>query len=176
MTGMKDVGPLLREYAQLERKSSLAGLDTLELERWALLKRALVRHLSPGVSEAQIDRRQSLRVPMRLRVSFASTKDLGEHLMTNLSRKGVFISTTHLADIGTRLDLRIHIDETDDVIEVPATVVSHNIGPHFERGQQGMGMSFAELPAEVEKRLAGLYQKALEEHARLSEETGPERS
>lgn len=167
---MKDLGALLREYAQLDRKNSAAGLTPAELLRSTMLKRELVRHFSPGVNDQQADRRQSLRVPMRLRVSFSSEKDLQNCLMTNLSRSGVFIRTMSPVEIGTSLTLRIRIEETGDVIEAPATVVSRNTGPGFERGQQGMGMRFDDLPPEAEKHIAGLYEMALYEQARRSEE------
>ena len=168
---MKDVGALLREYAQLDRRNSAAGLSPVELMRFTTLKRELVRHFSPGVTDQQADRRQSLRVPMHMRVSFSSEKDLQDCLMTNLSRSGVFNRTPHLFEIGTSLTLGIHIEATGEVIEAPATVVSHNTGPGFERGQLGMGMRFLDLPPEAEKHIADLYEKALHEQARRSEET-----
>jgi uncharacterized protein (TIGR02266 family) len=166
---VKDIGARFREFARLERKRGGEGLTTPELERWTLLKRELSRHFSPGLGDKQVDQRQSLRVPTRLRVSFPKTEDLQDSLMTNLSKSGVFIHTETPAPIGTRMVLNIHVAETGQAIEVPATVVTHHLGPHLARNLHGMGMQFVDLAPEVEEQIGQLYEKALQEHARKVE-------
>jgi Tfp pilus assembly protein PilZ len=101
--------------------------------------------------------------------------------MTNLSRGGVFIATDRPAEIGTRLELRIHIEDTGEEIarlelrihiedtgeeiDVPGQVVSQNVGPNFESGQCGMGLRFLEMKPEVGRKVEALYERKLKEAA-----------
>ncbi len=45
-----------------------------------------------SVQDTHADRRGSVRVPVKLRVGFATYGELRESLMTNLSRGGLFVS------------------------------------------------------------------------------------
>lgn len=155
---MSDITLLFREFAGLERKRR-HGLSPAELERWMFLKRRLAREFSPEVSDAQADRRESVRVPTRLAVSFHDVGELRRCWMTNLSRGGVFVATEEILPIGTRLDLQIAVGPEGGELEVPVEVVSHNIGPDF-RTRCGMGMRFLDLSPEVTKRLDELYESA----------------
>ena len=166
---MRDVGARFREYAQLERKRAGGALSPQELERWSLLKRALNRNFSPGLSEDRADQRTSVRVPTRLKVSFGSHAKLRDSRMTNISRGGLFIATAHPFEIGTRFDLQIHVEETGSVLDVPVQVVCQNVGPQFE-ANSGMGVRFLDLNPEQEKRLLDLYEKSLTAHAQASTE------
>jgi uncharacterized protein (TIGR02266 family) len=152
---MSDVLLLFREFAQLDRRRG-RGLSPAELRRWMLLKRQLARQFNPQVSDEQADRRASIRVPTRLVVSFENLGELRRCWMTNLGRGGLFVASDQLLAIGTRLDLRIGIGATGDEIEIPAEVVSHNLGPRFEN-QRGMGMRFLDLTPEATKQLDELY-------------------
>ena len=155
---MSDVLRLFREFARLDRKRG-RGLSPEELKRWILQKRKLARSFNPDVSDAQADRRASIRVPTRLVVGFRHIGDLRRCWMTNLSRGGVFVESGELLPIGSRLTLRIGIGETGEEIEVPAEVASHDVGPRFET-RRGMGMRFLEVSAEVSKKLDDLYDSA----------------
>lgn len=167
---MADVATWFREYALLERKrASGAALSPAEIARWTRLKRALARRFSPGLKDGEADRRASLRVPTHLRVSFHSRDELKDSLMTQLSRGGVFVRAKQLLDIGSRVTLNVHIEEDGELLEVPAEVVSHNVGPHFEANVQGMGMRFLDLEPEVERQLSALYDRALHDEARKAE-------
>jgi Tfp pilus assembly protein PilZ len=166
---MQDVASQFREYARLERQRSSGELSPAELARWMELKRALARRFSPDLPDGQADRRASLRVPTQMRVSFHSALELRGSLMTQLSKGGLFVRAQRLLDIGSRVTLNIHIEEDGEVLQVPAEVVSHNLGPRFESGAQGMGMRFLEMKPEVEREIAKLYDRALREQARTSE-------
>ena len=158
---MWDVASQFREYVRLDRLRRAGGLTPSELVRWRFYKRCLGQHFSPGLSDSQADERESVRVPARMRVSFASEGALAGVLMTNLSRMGLFVQADHLLEIGTRLQLRIHVDSPPHEIEIPSEVVSHNIGPHFERNAQGMGLRFLDMSPEAEKELSELYERLL---------------
>jgi uncharacterized protein (TIGR02266 family) len=150
-----------REYIRLDRKHRSGGLTPAELERWTRLKRVLGEKFMPGPGDDQPDRRASLRVPTQLRVDFSSVDALRGQLLTNLSRGGLFVSTTHLLEIGTRVTLHVHIESSDEEIEVPAEVVSHNVGPRFQAELRGMGLRFLEMDDNVRRKLEDLYEGAL---------------
>jgi uncharacterized protein (TIGR02266 family) len=152
-----DVALLFREYVRLDRMRA-EGLTPEELHRWALLKRKLSQHFSPGLPDHQADQRDSVRVPVRMRVRFENEGELAESLMTNLSRRGVFIETEHPLEIGERLELRIHVGRPDRELSVPAEVVSRGIGPNLDC-RQGMGLRFYELDPETDAQLADLYER-----------------
>ncbi len=164
---MSDVVLLFREFARLDRKRR-RGLSPEELERWVGLKRRLAREFNPEVSDAQADGRESIRVPMRLVVSFQDVGELRRCWMTNLSRGGLFVATDQILAIGTQLTLRIGVGPGGDEIEVPAEVVSHNLGPDF-RTRPGMGMRFLDLSPDVTKKLDDLYDSAFHRAVRKRE-------
>lgn len=80
--------------------------------------------------------------------------------MTNLSRGGLFVVTDHRVEIGTRLALRVRIDETGEELAIPAEVASHNTGARLKPSTPGMGMRFLELPSDVRKKIDDLYERA----------------
>ena len=159
---MQDVAARFREFSRLDRNRSEGGLDRAELERWVLLKRFLGKAFAPGLSDSRADQRHSVRVPTRLKVSFHSVGELRGSLMTNLSRGGLFIATDRPADLGSRLELRIHIEDTGEDIVLPAVVVSHDVGPDLRPEPRGMGMRFLELSPEMQRRVDVLYDRELE--------------
>lgn len=152
-----DVAALFREYVRLDRLRS-EGLTPTELHRWTLLKRKLSQHFSPGLPDDRADQRESVRIPARLSVSFTSEGALARSLMTNLSRRGVFVETRHLLPIGTILDLRVHVERPSRELVVPAQVVSHDLGPRLHMAH-GMGLRFLDLEPEAEKQLDELYER-----------------
>jgi uncharacterized protein (TIGR02266 family) len=158
---MRDVASQFREYVRLDRLRRSGGLTPDQLARWKLYKRSLGKHFSPGLSDAQADQRESVRVPTRMRVSFASEGALARVLMTNLSRMGLFVQADHLLEIGTRLQLRVHVDSPPRDIEIPVEVVSHNVGPRFENAAQGMGLRFLDMSPDVEKEVSDLYERLI---------------
>jgi Tfp pilus assembly protein PilZ len=152
-----DVALIFREYVRLDRMRE-EGLTPSELYRWTLLKRKLNKHFSPGLPDSRADQRESVRVPARIRASFASEGALAQSLMTNLSRRGVFVETPHPLEIGERLELRIQVESPDRVLIVPAEVVSHGIGPHLGV-KSGMGMRIGDLDPETDAQLTDLYER-----------------
>ncbi len=165
---MPDVVAQFREYIRLDRKRRSGGLTPAELERWTRLKRSLGQKFSPGLSDEQSDQRSSVRVPAQLRIDFPSIAELRGKLMTNLSRGGLFVTTTHLLDIGTRVTLHITIESSDERLEIPAEVVSQNVGPQYESGPPGIGMRFLAMDDAVQRRLDEFYEETLREAARRS--------
>ena len=165
MPPVRDVALLFREYIHLERKREGEGLSPLELQHWTGLKRMLGKEFSPGLSDQRADQRSSVRVPTRLAVTFRNVGELQRCLMTNLSRGGLFIATEQPAEIGTHLELQLHVEETGERIEAPSEVVSNDVGPGFAPGERGMGLRFLELKPEAQRAIEELYESKLEEAA-----------
>ncbi len=162
---MQDIASCFREFARLDKKRARNGLSPQELQRWTALKRLLAKKFSPGLGEKSADQRASVRVPTQLAVQFGSVGELQQSLMTNLSRGGVYIVTDHLVEIGTSFELRLAIGERGRQLVIPVEVVSHNIGPRFEKGQRGMGLRFLDLEPGVKAEVDELYEKALKDQA-----------
>jgi type IV pilus assembly protein PilZ len=156
---MNDLAAQFREYVRLDRLRAGAGLSPAELKRWLALKRRLSQHFSPGLPDEFADQRESVRVPTRLAVSFSNEGDLARSLMGNLSRRGVFVRTDHPLEIGTRFELRIHVDDPPQDIAVQVEVISHNVGPSCDSPASGMGLRLLEADDEVEKQLDELYER-----------------
>jgi uncharacterized protein (TIGR02266 family) len=156
---MRDVASQFREYVRLDRLRCGAGLSPDELVRWRMLKRALGQHFSPGLSDECADQRESVRVPTRIAVSFPTEGELARSLMTNLSRRGVFVGTEHLLEIGTCFELRIHVDDPPQDIAIRVEVISHNVGPSYASREPGMGLRFLNVDSDVEKQLDELYER-----------------
>lgn len=168
---MRNVASLFLEYARLDRKRTGQGLSVKQLERWSELKRRLDRQLSPGSEAAHRERRSSIRVPTRLNCSFESIGSLQKAVITNLSRTGMFINTASPLPIGTKLHLRILIEETGHEIEVPASVATNNVGPSFDMSKTGMGVRFLKEVPEITEQVDDLYESQIERAYDAGEET-----
>lgn len=157
----------LDEFLYLDRKRSDSGLSPTELRRWIQLKRAVSKRASGGAGSAPggNERRESVRVPTHYSVNFGNARQLGECLMMNLSRGGVFVSTDSPCEIGTTLELRIHVDESGDELVVPAKVVSVNMRPDVPGPQRGMGLAFLDMSPCARDRVETLYEQKLKEAA-----------
>ena len=156
-----DVAARFREYVQLDRKRAGEGLTPAELHRFGALKGYLTRHFSPGMRPSVEDTRRSVRVPTRVKVSFASEGELVRSLLTDISRHGVFVQTDHPPELKTRFDLRIHIEDPPREITVPVEVVSVGLGPRFAADRQGMGLRFLDAEPDAQRQIEALYEKAL---------------
>jgi len=153
---------MLREFAQLEKKRGADGLSLRELERWTALDNALRNEFKKGDGAGAPDeRRASRRVATLLSVRFQSLGEARHSLMTNVSKGGVFIYTEHPAEIGTRVDLTIRIDENDSQFVVPAEVVTQNMAPDMSSTSQGMGLRFLDLDEKTRKMVNALYGRAV---------------
>jgi len=146
-----------REFAHLDRKRTGDGVSPREYRRWLLLRHRLDKAFTSGPPEGLTERRTSLRVPTRLRVSYDRLAGL-EGVLGNLSRSGCFIRTDLPAPVGTRLDLVLRSDGLPDDLELPAEVVSIDMRHDGEEaGERGMGLRFLDVPPEAQKQLDMLY-------------------
>lgn len=158
-----DIGARFREYVRLDKLRRAEGLTPAELHRFEALERFLSIHFAPDRPEAVGDTRESVRVPTRIKVSFAKDRELASCLMTNLSRGGVFVQTDRPLELESCFTLNIHVESPRRDISVRVEVVSVGIGPAFARNKQGMGLRFVEVSPEIEKQLRELYEGAVPE-------------
>jgi len=186
-----DVGEKFRVFVFLDRKQAREGLAAPELARWQALKHELARELGCDDDE-RADQRASLRVPVKLRVTFASMGELGQALMTNLSRGGLFVETDHPLEIGTRVVLRLHVEGAGKAAQPPrsgpellwSSAKPSGGGPPLDeaapkgleveaevvsqdlgpRGspRRGLGLRFVETDVALRRELDALYERALE--------------
>lgn len=172
---MADLHVLFLEYSRLDRRRTRDGLTTQEYDRWRLLSKELARRFTKGPPGGASERRDSVRVPTRLKVSFESRDEAIQALMTNLSRGGLFINTAFPAEPGTRFELELSLESSGERFEVPVEVVSNHVGGQFETGELGMGVRFLPVPPELRRKIDALYEE-LGRAAREAEaaEPGPD--
>ena len=156
-----DVAARFREYVRLDRQRRAGSLSLEEMQRFQELRRFLSIHFAPDRPEAISELRDSVRVPTRIRVSFAGERELPQCMMTCLSRGGAFVQTDHPFELKTVFTLVIHVESPPRDIAVPVEVVSIGVGPACAREKRGMGLRFLELAPDVEKQLDELYENAV---------------
>ncbi len=132
-----------------------------ELQRWSVLREQLDHHFKGVAGRARASERASVRVPTRLRVSFESLGNLEHSFMTNLSQGGMYINPPSPLEIGSRVTVRVRVEETGEILEIPGEVVSNHVGSKFTTGEKGMGICFLEMEQEVRDKLDSLYEHAL---------------
>ena len=158
---MPDMPSLFRVYMDLDRRRKAGGLAPHEMSRWAELKRELNRRFQPGLEDRHSEERESVRVPLALKVDFESYGEIRECLMTNMSLGGVFIATTSPLPIGTPFLVRLRIEESGEHLELPGEVASQDVSADLSREQRGMGIRFVNLSEEQRKQVSDLYEHAL---------------
>lgn len=155
---MRTIQEDFREFAYLDRKRTQEGLSPTEFDRWQILHFRLDQAFSGGPPPGATEKRRSLRLPTKLRVSYDGLRDEGGTVV-NLSRGGCFIRTEVPAPVGTRLNLVLEAANLGGTFEIEAEVVSvchRNVG----KGR-GMGVAFVSMSDEAAKALSDLYDQIL---------------
>jgi hypothetical protein len=98
------------------------------LHRWQALRQFLSLHCAPDRPAKVADPRDSVRVPTRLEVSFASDHERIGCPMIHISRGGVFVPTDHLRALKSRFTPNLHVDSARRDLSVPVEVVSVGSG------------------------------------------------
>jgi len=158
---MSDMPGLLRAYLALDKRRKAGGLSPSELARWSQLKAALNRHFQPDLHEKHAQSRASVRVPLSLNVDFESRGEVRKCMMKNLSAGGIFVATEAPLPIGTPFNVRIRIEKTGELIELPGEVVSVGVSADLAHDQHGIGIRFHNLTDEQQKQVAELSERAM---------------
>ena len=153
----------LREFADLEKRRTTVGVTPLDYMRWLDLMQQLDADKPPAAQQAADDeRRAHPRSPTRMQIEFKTPVHFRRGRLSNFSRGGVFVNTPFAPDVGTELVVLMHIESENLTLEVPATVVSNNIGDGLSTTALGMGLRFGPVPKNVAEQLDVLYDAALE--------------
>ena len=162
---MPNMPAIFREYKRLDQLRGSTGLSVGELERWTQLKRILTSHFTPAADPVITAKRASLRLPTRLRVSFDSSGELRECLMTNISSGGVFVATDDPLEVGSTIRLRIEIEDSGRILDLAGIVAVVNAGADLCSSERGMGIRFTRLSEEQKALVEEIYGRALDEHS-----------
>jgi uncharacterized protein (TIGR02266 family) len=159
---MRTIQEDFQEFLYLDQKRAGEGVSPKELGRWQLLYQRLEKAFAQGRERPPgAERRQSLRLPTRLRVTYDALSGL-EGTVTNLSRGGCFVRTDLPAPVGTHLTLLLYLANLPDQIELGAEVVSVRTRPRVvDRRDWGMGLCFENVAPETQKKLDELYTRLL---------------
>jgi Tfp pilus assembly protein PilZ len=164
---MTRILPLLREFRLLESKRSEEGVTPDEYRRWHELKERLAYQIPQGKRPPGGERRQHVRIPSRIVVEFASSEDLKHAVIRNVSRGGLFISTSFVPEIGTQLVVLLSVGSEGEKVEIPCEVVSKNVGSDFTTQSLGMGVRFGALSDPQREAVDRLFCEALGNEASL---------
>ena len=156
----RNIASLFLQYARLDRKRSLEGLDASETELLAKLKVYLSSTLLPQVPRGA-ERRDSIRVPAEFQCRWAPVVRAEEARITTLSRTGAFIRTPTPAPIGEEIAISIALP-AGGRLEVPGSVANQILGPDPDR--RGMGVRFGKLAADERATIDGLYEQSIVRH------------
>jgi hypothetical protein len=153
----QNLSSLFLQYARLERKRSVEGLDAHEAARLAELERTVSSALLPRVPRGA-ERRTSIRVPAELTCRWAPVPRAEDGCITMLSRAGAFVRTASPAPVGEEISLAIELPAGGQ-IEVPGSVANQILAPDPER--RGMGVRFGRLAPEARVALDALYELSI---------------
>lgn len=149
----RNISSLFLQYARLERKRTLEGLNDLEEQLWTNLNRYLTQRLSLNLPRGT-DRRTSIRVATDLPCTFGVLPRSSHASIEDLSRSGVFLRTDRPLPVGTEIWLRIPIES--GAIEASGVVATNRQGPRC-----GMGVRFAPIAPDAMKAIDDLYQRSI---------------
>jgi Tfp pilus assembly protein PilZ len=152
-----NLASLLLQYARLDRKRGLEGLDAAETRLLMELDRELSAALTPHVPPGA-ERRSSIRVPADVACRWAPVARAEDGRITVLSRSGAFIRTSSPAPVGQEITISITLPSGGKV-EVPGVVANQILGPDPER--QGMGVRFTRMPREAMAAIDSLYELSI---------------
>jgi len=155
---MRTIQEDFQEFLYLDQKRAGEGVSPKEFGRWQLLCQRLEKAFAGGFGRPPgADRRQSLRLPTRLRVAYDALSGL-EGTVINLSRGGCFVRTDLPAPIGTHLTLLLYVANLPELLELGGEVVSVRARPRVADPRDwGMGLRFENVPPETQKKLDDLY-------------------
>ena len=133
---------MLREFAGLNQKRKTDGVTPLEYQRWLDLGRRLAKAFPDLPKPARSGR-------VCIVVEFKSREELREVIMMNVRPIGLFIQTPFPPDEGTTFDLRVRVQETEELLSSRVVVVSNNVGPDYSTQCLGMGVRFCQAACEL---------------------------
>ena len=98
-----------------------------------------------------LERRQSERAELVVRVDYKSVDELFSEFATNINEGGIFVETDAPSERGTRVDLQFRLPGSEQPISAQGTVVRVTEAQAGE--PSGMGIEFDELDADTRERI-----------------------
>ncbi len=134
---------------------------SIESARREQREEATITRLDQGtLAEAAPQRRASPRYAVELDVSLGSDHNFYAGFVENMSSGGVFVATHMIKPVGERLELAIHLPDSDAVVRGIGEVRWVREYSEQSNVPPGMGVRFAELePGSLEAIEAFLAQR-----------------
>jgi len=105
------------------------------------------------------EKRKDLRAPFVAQVAYQGGSFLG--LSKNISAGGIFIETRESVPIGSKLELRFHLDDGDPIVVALGEVI-------YIVNKMGLGVRFVDLSKENEDRIDAYVAKGIVELAKAA--------
>ncbi len=161
---------VLQWLTQYKKLSAKAPESLNDLERQLLkelevkLAGIVAEKLNEQVGTTDIQKRESLRVETELQLRYSSIAELQRSYIKNISGGGVFIQTSKILEIGTKIKLEIVIPHDPEPISVEGEVAWTN-PRKLTATPQGMGVKFLNLSNKdyfrIQKQVSNKIEKIL---------------
>lgn len=149
------ISNLLEAFEELTAlRRSGQTLDGGDRKRWRALRGELEQVLFQQPENTAADRRDHLRLPVAMRVSYWSRNELKDRYVRVLGEGGLFVAGQDALPVGTRLELAIDLVRRGLTLRLPAEVVF--VLPAERPDGPGMGLKFVELSYEQKAALYDL--------------------
>ena len=155
---------LLRSHPQSPREHLASFLFVAPFRCPSCSHRFLASHLWLDHSSHPIDRRQHLRIPVRLYLSFSGGKVRGEGTVHDLSIGGCIIKSETQVHTDDIFYLRLSLDESEPPLEVAAMVRSVSV--------RGIAFTFLRAAQENKRLIAFIQAQTTDQPAKSSGKVG----
>ncbi len=151
-------------FKRLDDKRVREGLTPPEQDRWFALKGVIEQEVFPDSAPPPSSRRDSLRVPTAIDVTFEDARGFEKAYLRNISEGGVYLETSRPLPMGTRFDLSIRIADSGEQVRLRVEVVWVNANPSPSSGlQPGVGVAWLDLPADDKVAIKAIVHRALDD-------------
>ncbi|HEY4104448.1 MAG TPA: TIGR02266 family protein [Polyangiaceae bacterium] len=103
----------------------------------------------PGEAPESV-RREHERFAVELEVNFGSEHNFYAGLAQNLSAGGVFVATHRVQKVGSKIDLKLSLPDSDETYDLIGEVRWVRVYNEASDTPPGLGIRFFELPPRVE--------------------------
>ena len=155
---------LLRSYPQSPREHLASFLFVAPFRCPSCSHRFLATYLWLDHSTHPIDRREYLRIPVRLFLSFSGGKVRGEGTVLDLSMGGCIIKSETQVHTNDIFYLQLSLDDTEPPLEVAAMV--HSVSA------RGIAFKFLRAAQENKRLLAFIQAQRADQPAKSSGKVG----
>ncbi len=158
---MDSYNSLIEAFRLLDEKKrrNPGALTKTELGRWRMMRCQLEEALFQVSRDPSKDTRESLRVPLTLRVRYTIMGKMEERRISVLSEGGAMIITPNPLPVSTRFDLEILSSYASVGVKLAGEVMWSK--PTGAMGERGMGVRFVDPSLEQKKVLWQLVDEAV---------------